>query len=630
MVDGTPADVEATLYVGLPELTAPSAYDAQVLARETGKDVEDLSQRTSTQAVVALPDGSWRTHVHGAPQWVLTSGDGTSDADWSPLDSTLVVRADGFIVPVAHTEGFVIAPGGERTDLILETTDSESGETVSLLWDGSYLPPAQIDGARVTYPEVKPGIDYVIELSPVGYEQFYVAKNRGALRAAGDLFLDFSVDGGEITSDGAGGATFLDRNENTIAFVPVAVAWDAETDVSRGNPVLKPWRGDPRRPFGGDREMPAGQGSWRIGFDADVEFQEEAVEVEVEPREGGARLKLNLPAGWADDPSTRFPVVIDPYVVLYPTYDTYYQTNSSVNHQSYSYLLMGTPNSGSVKYRTYLNVTTTPIQGLTVTAAHFNIWNYHSWSCSARSWRAYAGTNVTSQVSWPGPGYDGGVYGESSATLGYSSSCNDGWVSTDITAPAQMWSEDLADSYHSLALVAGSETNNYYWKRFYSLSASSHHPHLVVYYNQPPDVPSGVLVNGFSLDSSALTLTDPYPVLEATVSDLDGGMVRAVFDIYDGVDLLGSFDGSLVASGGTSMIVFATPLDPDVAYTVKVRASDTLDESAVLTVPNTLTYVVAAPDLPSAGLVDVPAYCDDDIGAVVAPSPAPCTGAPGV
>ena len=63
------------------------------------------------------------------------------------------------------------------------------------------------------------------------------------------------------------------------------------------------------------------------------------------------------------DSTTEFPVVIDPTVTLTPSFDTYVSNEWLSDRSTQTELLIGTPNSGSGKYRSFMNVNVASLSG---------------------------------------------------------------------------------------------------------------------------------------------------------------------------------------------------------------------------------------------------------------------------
>ena len=118
----------------------------------------------------------------------------------------------------------------------------------------------------------------------------------------------------------------------------------------------------------------------------------------------------------------------------------------------------------------------------------------------------------------------------------------------------QGWA-DGTDKTRGVYLIATEEGSNYSWKRFYSRDYydSGKRPKIEYTYNTYPNTPTtltaddGEVGTPVNLATVANTELDGDTVaVSATVSDPDGGKVRALFDIYE--TFPGSSTQYLVAS----------------------------------------------------------------------------------
>ena len=82
-------------------------------------------------------------------------------------------------------------------------------------------------------------------------------------------------------------------------------------------------------------------------------------------------------------------------------------------------------------YRTIVNFDTTALDGLEITSAKFKIYNHHSYSCTKSSWVLEEVNSRPSDTTWNTKPENGTYVDEYDGTLGYSSSCADGYVYAD-------------------------------------------------------------------------------------------------------------------------------------------------------------------------------------------------------
>lgn len=583
-------------------LTAPDAVSAQVNARLAGVRVEDLSQRTESTSTYALPDGSWQTAMSLSPVWVRTGGDGTAEEDWAAFDADLVEFTDGSFRPGAHPGDVVLSGGGKAgadgQSVVASLTDPVTGVVSDLTYPGD-LPAPSVSGARAVYADVQPGIDMVVDVTGGGVEQFFVLHEAPADPAGLELDLGLAAKDA-VAQESAEGLVDLVAGEQVAARAATPLMWDATYDAQLANPVTQEWDSAAQPPVWAGtpdqldvlEQQDAGTSGSSGGASGEPRQLPEAgvvaeVPVEVALEAGGAAAVTMTPGEeFLTDRDVVFPVVVDPQVSLGLPRDTYVQSDISSDRSLETELRLGTYN-GSAVARSILNVDSRAIQGKKVTSAKLNLWQFHSYSCSARSWEVWStglaasGTVWSNQPSWLGK------RATSSDTKGYSTSCADGWSTVDITSFAQAMA-DHSSTTHGLGLRATTESDVYGWKRFNSTDASSGKPTITVSYNSYPNTPpSGAIASGqfnwypsSSDPNRQLFVKTTKPTLSAPVSDPDGGSVKALFDVLSGSTAVwNKLAGSSVASGGTSTFnssgSTSTPaLSNGATYTARVWAND--------------------------------------------------------
>lgn len=564
-------------------LTVPDAVSASVLARLRGEAVEDLSQRTESSQTFALPDGQWRSDMSAGPEWVATGEDPTTEAGWESLDTELVGWTDGSYRTGAHPADLVFSGASTGSTEVVSGVDAE-GKRFALSWKG-VLPEPIVLGDAIRYVDVRPGIDLVFSVNATGYEQFFVAKTPEALETAQMLSLEVRSPDSDLRKAGDGVIVRGEEGDKIVQVSDVA-AWDADSDALRMVPVASMAAEDVEQGVG----APVAAVASTHAPDLNVAPIEIEVPADVTVSGDAATVTIDaddVPFGAGD----AFPVVIDPSVNLSLTFDTYVSNASTVDKSSETELRVGTWDSGSSKYRSYLNVNVSPILGKKVTSATLRLYEWHSWSCTAKNWEVWSTSTTSGSTRWTNMPAFANKYATVSTTKGYSSSCADGWVSADVTVMAQNWSGGTATS-KGIGLKASSETDNFYWKRFYSGNNASNKPVMSVTYNSYPNTPSSVKVNGTAPASGSTYYTnDSTPTFSAAVSDPDGGNVKAKFSLSG----TPAAAGSTAASGGTSTYT-PSALANGSSRTVQVWGNDGSLDSAVSSNP-TWTVVVdtAAP-----------------------------------
>lgn len=222
-------------------LQAPDIATARTIARLQGEKVEVIGERNETSSTWVMPGGTLTTGQAGAPIWVRQGdGDGTSAADWAPVDLTLRLDADGNVRPKAHPAGLVLAGEGIPEGDALVTVRGASGESVGLDWTAK-LPAPRLEGPRAVYVAVQPGVDLVVEATRTGFEQFYVLTERPQAGRSPDLSLTVSGQGVTSAATADGGLEFTNSAGQIVGSGGTPLVWDAAVDKQRMHPVTAPW-----------------------------------------------------------------------------------------------------------------------------------------------------------------------------------------------------------------------------------------------------------------------------------------------------------------------------------------------------------------------------------------------------
>jgi len=522
---------------------------ALISARLCGGAVPIANATSETTTSVALASGQVQSTISAGPVRVK------QDGKWVPVDLTLVTNADGSISPRAASSDLVISgPQPDAGEHALAAVGTGS-DRVAVNWAGKLGTP-ELAGDQVTYREVLPGVDLVVEATRKGAETFFVVKNRAAAAQVAELSLP--VTGTQVASyrsDADGNVTLLDENKRTVATAPAPQMWDAKTDARTGEPV-------------NIRKVAA-------------KFAKRAARLAKpkKPTDGaGASVTLTPDQSILTDPATQYPVTIDPQInPVAATFDTYVKQGDTVDRSGANDLEAGIVN-GSVT-RSFVHWDTTALRGKQITAAAVNLWNWWSPSCTPAAWTIWStgaastDTRWTNQPSW---NYREAVY---NGTKGFDSTCDDGWVGIN----AQSFFQRAADNQQSRAYMgirADVETDGNSFKQFRSINAasSSQVPYAVVTYNSYPVVQS---VTTTPTSTCATGTGRPYvnsatPTLKATLTDAEGGSVKGVFEWYNAAGTkLGTTTTATAASGSTvSATVPASVMTDGNWYSWRVQAND--------------------------------------------------------
>ncbi|GAA1550286.1 hypothetical protein GCM10009789_00100 [Kribbella sancticallisti] len=339
----------------------------------------------------------------------------------------------------------------------------------SLGWSGP-LPTPELNGTTATYREVKPGVDLVVEVTRTGYQQHLLVKNR----AAAAQVKQIRMPGTGKTSQGL-------------------MMWDSTVDKASGEHTRRA----------------------SIGVTAAKDA-----------------LLLTPDAAFLSDPKTVYPVTIDPSQSSGANFDAFVQSTYTTDQSAATELKIGTYDSGANKAKSYLRFDNQEwLWDKQIQAATLNLWEHHSYSCTAKGWVAHRVADVTNTARWTNRPAQYEQVGSSTQTKGFSTSCGDGWVTIPVTAAFQHTATNhLAKT--NIGISAENETDNYGWKRFASREAAANPPSVTITYqtktavNAQATAPDTVCATG---------ATRPYissltPQLRAQISDGLSAQVYANFE----------------------------------------------------------------------------------------------------
>ncbi|MFB8128593.1 DNRLRE domain-containing protein [Streptomyces mirabilis] len=553
--------------------TAASEAAARLKAKIQKRRIEVTDARTETSTTYVNPDGTVTEKAYAGP--IRFKDD---DGSWHSVDPSLEQAADGSIRAKGHPHGLTLAgkhaapkglkAAGEKSataPVPLVTVKDRAGRQLQLGWYGA-LPEPTIEGADDTvarYKDALPATDLLIESTRTGYEQFLELKNRSAVDANGQVAYSLKAKGLTAKAHDDGSVTFTDAKGKTAGVLPSPVMWDAQTDKNSGEHTHR------------------AQVGVKVAQDGDA-----------------ITITLTPDAEFLADEKTQFPVTIDPSINVGSSFDTFVEEGYTTDESAATELKIGNNGSGQ-KARSFLSFPMKNITGKQITAAKLNLYEFLSWSCTAKGWDVYSTGAASTSTRWTGQPSWGTKYATSTQTKGYSSACNDGWVNADVTSLVKAWAANGNGTNH-LGLQASDEADPYGWKRFNSGNAASNTPYLSVSYNSIPDVPT--LIS--PADKGATN--DTTPTLSAKALDGDGSQVTLDYEVWasNGTSALQSGSSSSVASGATA--TWTPTALPQGTYKWRVRSGDGSANSA-WSAFRTLTVDITAPATTTSSSTDFPA-----------------------
>ncbi|HTY72031.1 MAG TPA: hypothetical protein VMI11_06345, partial [Actinomycetes bacterium] len=478
--------VQAAAAASTPETyERPDWVSAALAARLLKHRVEDTSQRTEVSQTFANPDGTVTTETNQLPVRVQAS-----DGSWQAIDTTLVAGKAG-VVPAAVPQDLVFSDGGSGP---LVTLGGPGKSKVSVSWP-STLPTPTLSGDTATYAGAVPGADgdLVLTATSTGFELSMVL--RSAPASALSLALPVSLTGLTATK-GHGGVSLADAKGNVVVYASAGQAYDATTDARSGEAKHS-------------REL-----EWGLGG-----------------TKGAPALTLAPDQAFLTDPSTVYPVTLDPSTTIARSAWTYVQsTNPTTSfYNSSAYARVGSPDGTELNRSLF--AFTQDLTGKHILSATLQTLEAYSSSCTASPVAVYAVSGFDSTTTWNTQASVGSALDTQTVAKGFDSvNCPQGSVNFTVTSAV---AADVAASQSTypfeLRSATATESDVAGWKKF------ANNPTLSVTYNTPPLVPDQLLIDSCTTACASPALTrSGTPDLRAVAHDVDGGFETLDFEVWAG------------------------------------------------------------------------------------------------
>ncbi|MGH8959798.1 MAG: hypothetical protein ACRDWT_01090 [Jatrophihabitantaceae bacterium] len=499
---------------------APSAADAATAAKIAaayGHPVEITSLDAESSTTYANPDGTWKQDLSSDPVRVQQAG------SWVPVDLTLVRSANGAIAPKASAASITFGSGGSST---IATLWTGSG-SVSYGWT-SALPVPTLNGPTATYANVLPGVSLVATVSPEGVETSLVYANRQAATSAGAITLALSVSGLTAQLDAAGAVSYVDSSGTQLAQTPQPQAWDMRVGGTLTGPGGGPTEEVPSR-------ITTAAGAVLSAPDSGAGTVTRA--------SGPLSDRLQVPAALLSDPSTAYPLVLDPgfHQTGGEGLDGYIESDGDTEIDSSfdgGRVHVGTADGGATITRGLYQFAQGVTHNATIFAANLTVYNDYSWSCTASAMTVYKSAAFTSSVAWPGPAITSTNSVSQTFAHGYNSSCASANVVYDVTGIVGDASNDSGATNYAFELRANSETSSYGWKKFNAVAG------LSIYFDHAPNPATSVGFKTAKPATPGCVSGSGRPNIDATeamswqarLTDVDyayGDQIRGVYRYWD-------------------------------------------------------------------------------------------------
>ncbi|WP_125809101.1 LamG domain-containing protein [Actinoplanes sp. ATCC 53533] len=464
---------------------AADAPTAVRLAAAQRSAVRIAKLTTANRVVDAQPDGTMTATLSAGPVRARKGG------KWLDVDTTLVRRADGVIVPRVALAEYEFSGGGKGTPLVRYGRGSER---LALSWPGR-LPAAVVDGSTATYPEVLPGVDLMLRAEADGYAHHLVVKNAKAAKnpALHRIKLGLTTKGVRVSASRSGVLEAKDAKGRALFRTPPAQMWDA---------AAKPRRA--------------------------------AVGVAVAP----GSLTLTPDRALLTGPKTEYPVVVD------PDWRTYWNVGwtkvfsgaAGSTHWGGSNDVDGWAKVGYCGWagcngigtaRSYFMFDTGFLSGKQIISAGLNATIVYGPSCNTRNHQLFmANAGIGGGTSWNNAP-QGWHVGTAQAASNYSGCGGNKGIGFNVLGNVN------TAGISTYFLKAENEGDAYAWRKY-----DAYATHVVVNYNTRPNAPYDL---GTDPPLSACRWCDGTPYvgnagirLQTRLSDPDNDQVRPIWDIYGG------------------------------------------------------------------------------------------------
>ncbi|SNR59149.1 FG-GAP repeat-containing protein [Actinoplanes regularis] len=460
----------------------------------------------------ANADGTLATQVDAGPSRFR------QDGKWIGIDANLEREADGTVSAEAHPADISLFGGdtsatqaqtGDRP-LVTANTPSPAADKaeqrISLDWQGS-LPQPDIDGDTATYEDAKPGMDVVVQTTATGFRQHTVLTSRPTQPIS--ITLPVKLKGLTAKRSADNAIEFLDADGTAVGTMPAPSMWDSRLDQVSQLPahVVPVAYTLATKPYGVD-----------VTLTPDPEF--------------------------LSDTAVQYPVTIDPDVNFKSVFDTYVKRGTTTDLSTATELSVGIDSSGNPA-RAFMNWDTSAVRGKHIVEAHLGLFNIYSATCGVSKYiNVHSAALASTSSRWTAqPTITNPAAASTEGRHGCPAEPDAGYIATpqhSLDALIQSWA-DSTKTQQGMALVAPSETDTLYFKRFTSGDSSSGKPYIYFTYTSIPGT-AGCLngvENDFNGDGIRDTvIADPESTIngitEAGTVKIINGATKAVTTLQQG------------------------------------------------------------------------------------------------
>jgi RHS repeat-associated protein len=531
-----PATATAQQTVDPGPAEAPDVYRAQILARQQHRAIEVVGLRDSSTRTSVNPDGSLTTTMGTSPLNVQRP-----DGSWEKVDTTLQVASDGRVRAASVPFDLSLSGGGAGAAVDVSPATGKRAK-----WALGTLPAPTLSGNTARYAEVKPGMDLLVSVAPSGFELSYILTKRPS--AGTKLQLPLQLTGLALGEDSSGDPQLTAGGQSVVRGA-AAMMWDANTDPGK---------------------------------------VEQAARVkEVDQSVSGSTITLSPADAYLQDPSTSFPVTVDPFYGLTYQYGTYvYNTTKTqtTNYDTSQFFRSGLVSPGGIQ-RTYLRFQVPSVlTGTDITSAQLKLYNYSSASCtpSTQIVKLPSSSWTGSTLTWANQPTLTGTYDATSFAAG-ASGCAAAWQTMTMTDVVNMWA-NLGYTNNGFAIVAQNEADANGNKVYLNeINNAIYTPTLSVTYNSYPSTTAARTMSPSLVDAQQTTWTNSLtPTFGGAATDADGGtnFMKVEIQPYGSSSTVWAGSGTTVTAGSTSTVTVPSGvLSNGSHYTWWAKNNDGTDDS---------------------------------------------------
>ncbi|MBA2725290.1 MAG: DNRLRE domain-containing protein, partial [Actinobacteria bacterium] len=423
-----------------------------------GDPIEELISRSTYANVFSLGDGEKRVRISTDP---INFRD--ESGVWRDIDNTLVPEPGGRYANLANEFRVSFAPDGAAPNLAEVEFE---GKKVSFGLEGAAPVSPIVSGPDILYPDILPGADLKFEVRAEMLKELLILKERPAAEGQWlDLSFPLSTTGlspEELTDS----LLFENPLGQSVFSIPHMYMYDS-----------------------------SGLGGAEDAFSDNIQLA-------LAPSGSTQTIDVRVDADWLRDPARVYPVTIDPTTIndRRPSLDTFVQSNISNTAQNTSSELKTGYYSGAdgtFRAQSLMKFDLADVpQGATINSATLQVFNNHSYNCSAprQTEVRRVDTSWSSSTTWPNkPTLAGSA--ASSVSFAHGSTCPNGGqrVDWDVQSIVNYWKSTTAFN-HGFALKAANEDDvNNTWRK-YASDEATHTPWLDVTFtevdNTKPGAPS--------------------------------------------------------------------------------------------------------------------------------------------